>query len=525
MGDSGSWVVQGSKLLGHVFAIQEGKPWSYMIPITQVIGDIQNSLLVSSIELPTPDRTKVSLFCPEAKRSHASVVAFGVNVCPSCKQDLSSLGHSQRKNLAPNNYHADNEMCSDDNQGSSDESLAESFDISQHSSNQSIKSSTEPTSYIPSTIPGSSMPVPRNSRSVQYDLLQYIPFCGETISWGEYLDGDRIWKPRYRGPIPYLALEAAVDQVQPRNRVLERLIKTDSQVVFDFENPINENVRTTRIVLVTPPLNSALRHVIPWHPEVNPRYRQIAVTEPYAILVRHLPQLTAYASELRSMQLTDKSKPPDSGPEKHRTSNEPQDHSQLQQVDALVTFTRHFMEAAKVEDEYARHRRKVCIFSNLWLLLHPGMTVYVKDNDFKGVSAYIISSVTDDPASLRPSWKVCMPIVVRLWRLSFDGRHITRQRCSMTIEYFEGERDITSLNVFPCEYLDRVDGGETRRRLEGRGRMWYQLLRGGTTSYDGKLPETPDQVRYCYPNENIREPEIYNLFQPIPVLQRSSHRG
>lgn len=517
MGDSGSWVVQGSKLLGHVFAIQEGKPWSYMIPITQVIDDIQNSLLVSSIELPTPG---------QAKRSHASMIASGINVCPSCKQDLSSPEASQKEDLAPGSYDTEDEISPDDNESSGGESLAESFDISEHSSNQSIKASTVPTSYIPSTIPGSSISVPRHSRSVQDESLRYIPFCGELISSSEYSAPEGIWKPRYRGPIPYIALEAELDEVQPRNRALERLIKTDSQIVFDFENPINENVRTTRIVLVTPPLNDALRHVVPWHPSVNQRYRQIAVNEPYAPLVRHLPQLAAYASELRSTQMTDKSKPPDSRVEEHPPSHQPQAHSQLQQVDTLVTFTRYFMEAAKVEDEYARHRRKVCIFNKLWLLLHPGMTVYVKDNNSKEVSAYVISYVVGDPSSLRPAWQTGLPFLVRLWRLSFDGRHVTRQMCSAAIDYFEGERDITSLKVFPCEYLDKADGGETRRKLEGRGRAWYQLLRGGTTSYTGKLPGKSDMVGFCRPNdENIKKPQVYDLMQPALGLRRSSRCG
>lgn len=143
MGDSGSWVVQGSMLLGHVFAVQDGTPWSYMIPITQVVEDIQQSLLTCSIGLPTQEnQAGLSILCPVARRSHTYLVAFGVNVCPSCKQDLSPLEHAQEKKASPKDTHVEEWMSVIDDEGS--DSISESSDLSGHS----IKASTVPTSYI-----------------------------------------------------------------------------------------------------------------------------------------------------------------------------------------------------------------------------------------------------------------------------------------------------------------------------------------------------------------------------------------
>lgn len=465
MGDSGSWVVRGSTLLGHVFAVQDNTRWCFMIPIKQVVDDIQKSLLTYSFELPNvANKCRASLLCPEAERSHASLMAFGVNFCPSCKQDLGSFRNSQANGSSPRYLCSRRAMVFGDDDESSSSSL-ESYTSSDHDDDD--------------------------------ETFQYVPISGETISAHKYANVESLRKQR--GPqIPYVALEVALDDVQPRNDELECSIRADASIVLEFGNPINGNVRTTRVVLITPSLNSALRHVVRWDPAVNQRFRQIMINEPYAVLVRHFHELCHYASELRGMHVAEKSESQDPGTGEYPTSSEPQDRPQHEHVEALVNFTHHFIGTANVASESLRHQRNACTFSKLWLLFHPGMTVYARDDDSKGLAAYIISSVETDPSILRPSWENRMPYIMHLWRLSYDGRYIYRQLCSVGIDYFDDEREITSLKVFPCEYLDRADGGETRRRLEDQGRRWYQLLRGGATRYNGKLPAMPEMVR-CWP--------------------------
>ncbi|KAK2603342.1 hypothetical protein N8I77_009806 [Diaporthe amygdali] len=448
MGDSGSWVVQGSKLIGHVFAVQDGTPWSYMIPIAQVIDDIQKSLLTYSIKLPaTAKHPGVSLLCPGAGRSHASLVAFGVNVCPSCSQDLSLLENSQENDASPRGIYVEDQVWSGDDEGSVPW-LGESYESS-YSSDNSIKASTVPTSYTPvsrdagpNNGPLSGNFVYRNSRS-------------------------RAEAPtRMSGKVSYFELNAVLDEMQPPNVTLELMIKIDANVLFDFGNPTNYNLRTTKITLITPSLNNALRHVVRWDPSFSRRVRQIVLQEPYAVLIQHFSRLTAYYSELRSMQISEKSKLQDSGSGRHSTSTKHQNSPQHEDIKSLIDFTQRFIDAADVTTEYSRHERNACTFGKLWLLFYPGITV--------------------------PSYGNGMPYFVHMWRLDYDGRFVNRQMYSVAINYFEGERDITALKVFPCEYLDRSDGGKTRRKLEEQGRRWYQLLRGGSTHYTGKLPATPD---------------------------------
>lgn len=473
MGDSGSWVVHGSKLLGHVFAVQEETSWSYMIPITQVVDDIQKSLLAYSIELPTQENhVKVSSLCPKDGRSHASLVAFGVNACPNCEQDLNSPEHPHEKGSYPKDTFAELELESLVDHLGSSSSSGDSYASLPHS-DPSIRASTVPTSYY----------AQHGNVDLKDKNIQEVPLAGETMSWNAYW---RISLPRnQRGPnFPYIALEAALDEVHQRNNAIERRIKTDASVVLDLSNPINDNVRTTRITLNTPSLNSALRHVVHWDPLVNPRFRQIVVHEPYAVLVRHFHELTAYASEIQVS----------------RTETQPSSASEHKDIDALIDFTQRVIEVADVATEYSRHERNACIFSKLWLLFYPGITVYANVKDTAGLAAYVVRSVQTDTSILRPLWQSNEPYILHLWRLNYDGQYVKRQTCSVAIDYFEGERDISSLKVFPCEYLDKVDCGKTRSELEDRGRRWYQLLRGGATYYDGELPAEPDLVGFSLSN-------------------------
>lgn len=570
MGDSGSWVVQGSKLLGHVFAIQDKTRWSYMIPIAQVIDDIQRSLLTCSIQLPTPaDHSGVSSFCPEARQSHAGLVAFGINVCPSCKQNLSLLEHSQDSDKWPRDLFAEGQVSFDHDEPPYS-SFKESYDSSHHTgSDQDNMASKVPTSYTPPRIymedadddgnpiddtrtyvsvvppgikeaanvsrtrnrpltsaPSSSSPNPTHvhtdsdstaqpSSPIRQDSrkpknksrdkdrrqhlgtitdrngIDYVPLSG-TFVYNEL----NVTPLRSTREIPFIDLKAVLDKVEPPNRALEDLLlQGDISNIFDFGNPINHNVRTTRLTLVTSSLNTTFRHVCPWHPTTDPLKSQIVLGEPYAVLVQNFPKLTAYAAELRRMNTTENFDPDTSETDKQLTFSELPTRSRHEDVEALIYFTQSFIDAANVAREYSRHKRNACIFGNIWLLFQPGMTVYARDGNSRGLAAYIVSAIDTPSSILRPSYKHNQPYLVHLWRLHYNGRYVTRQSCSAKIDYFDGERDITTLKVFPCEYLDQIDGGNARRKLQEQGRRWYGLLRGGAVQYSGKLPTKPDPVR------------------------------
>ena len=69
-------------------------------------------------------------------------------------------------------------------------------------------------------------------------------------------------------------------------------------------------------------------------------------------------------------------------------------------------------------------------------------------------------------------------LTVEYWCLESDGQTLGRDLGRISIDQYEGERQVTSLSVYPCRYLDSEDGGETRKNLVERGRRVYKLLRG-----------------------------------------------
>lgn len=60
------------------------------------------------------------------------------------------------------------------------------------------------------------------------------------------------------------------------------------------------------------------------------------------------------------------------------------------------------------------------------------------------------------------------------------------------IHQFEGEMDVTALNIIPRDYWDAVDGGARRKQFEERGLKKMQLLRSNhkQVTYKGDSLET-----------------------------------
>ncbi len=99
------------------------------------------------------------------------------------------------------------------------------------------------------------------------------------------------------------------------------------------------------------------------------------------------------------------------------------------------------------------------------------------------VQACVVKSVSFNNSSVS---KLSASYTLEMWYMDFDGQRFGRCECDRKIAPFEGEREITSLNVFPCEYLDSTDGALTRKQLEARGEKFYRYLRCAQVHYSGK---------------------------------------
>ena len=143
--------------------------------------------------------------------------------------------------------------------------------------------------------------------------------------------------------------------------------------------------------------------------------------------------------------------------------------------------------------ENLRKPKPTVAFDDLWLLFKPGLDLYWKfpAEHFSDVATagVLMGAEYDDD-----------DFTVKYWCLESDGQTLGRDLGEIDIDRYEGERQVTSLSVYPCRYLDSEDGGKTRKTLVERGRRVYNLLRG-----------TPSQMR-CDGYHYAEPKELVGLF-------------
>lgn len=114
-------------------------------------------------------------------------------------------------------------------------------------------------------------------------------------------------------------------------------------------------------------------------------------------------------------------------------------------------------------------------FAGIWMLLKPGSDVYLQEHG--QLNAYVIDQVTGgidyDPKRISVT-----QLSIRIWNLVYNGRFIERGEKIVDIAVFDGERDITSLPMFPTSFHDRRDSGALRKQLIERGKKFYSFTKG-----------------------------------------------
>ena len=122
----------------------------------------------------------------------------------------------------------------------------------------------------------------------------------------------------------------------------------------------------------------------------------------------------------------------------------------------------------------------VVTFDDLWYLFKPGSDAYAMlfstfmDNVSFGAVVMKTQVAIPTKAERREGKKQSYKI--RMFSLECNGITITRDELTRTIEWFEGERRVTSLPAYPSAYHDDQDGGKRRKALEERGERLYRLL-------------------------------------------------
>lgn len=383
--------------------------------------------------------SNTSLYCSFTGRSHADLWEFGLDNCPRCDQDLS-----------------------------------------------------KPVNFEAPARPLSPKPVAQKTHSKTIlHAVEYRDNGNNTIGsepWDDEIDLESMGlanSPAFE--IVTVLLTSIQANSNRQDWESERLVASGI-----LEKPhIRAKIVSKRLTVHSAPLLRLLRGYISYYPSATLDASALWLEEPFALVAHHYKELQKHWD-------TNKHMVPKKGPDGKIKIEDTE-----QEEDEEVTGLRHlgwlldFFKKAVLDDmvkEEARHARDMCTFRMLWLLFKPGMTVYHESDGH--LSAYVLQSVdTDDgilsiAAPLRPK-----PYKIKVWSLEFDGKYVGRVGKSIIIAPFEGERPIRSLQLVPCNIIDRDDGGKWKQELEENGKKWYQLLPGGQIHYSGPvLGETKRQV-------------------------------
>ena len=148
------------------------------------------------------------------------------------------------------------------------------------------------------------------------------------------------------------------------------------------------------------------------------------------------------------------------------------------QIGQLLDIMRPYHEK-NVISEWELHSMSppLATFERLWLLFIPGERVYTKvDGELSG---FVVTSTHykshEEDSRTRNAGKRMMHALIWNYRL-VDGK-VVRHQSEVSIEEFKDQREITLLPVFPSSVYDKSDDGKLRRKLETRGRKYYELIR------------------------------------------------
>ena len=265
-----------------------------------------------------------------------------------------------------------------------------------------------------------------------------------------------------------------------------------------LDNPeYRMEVKKRLIRIVSRRIIEALTRMVTYYPGVSLLGDQVKIEEPYCIIFHHMENIEEFQSTYSS-----------SGERPLAETDHSCDEVTHHHLDVLKSTVMQFF-GEDVRQEKARYRQPIphATFKMLWLLYKPGTTVYTELDG--GMQACVIRSVE---FSHKSTSKLKTPYCLSMWYMNFDGHRLGRCECTRYIGPFEGEREITSLRVYPCTFLDMRDDGLTRKTLEARGEKFYRFLSGAQVEYHGeslgnparrvrnraKVSSSKTGVNFCY---------------------------
>ncbi|KAJ2996679.1 hypothetical protein NUW58_g900 [Xylaria curta] len=303
-----------------------------------------------------------------------------------------------------------------------------------------------------------------------------------------------------------------------------------------LKNPaIDTTISDGKMRITSPDLIKAINAVVDYYPSVSLEGDAIEIMEPYPLIAHHLDQLEKYSKRYQNGEVEKSTdRVGDSQAAMGLDTRVEYSQNTSPHIDLLLNYIKKSVYKNRLRDELVRYGRMACTFPMLWLLFKPGDTVYCETQGY--LAAYVVSHVNMDSAIFSEPAKKS-PYEIWMWGLDFDGEFVGRCTKTVTIPPFDGERAITSLKVFPCQYIDKHDNGQTREKLEGYGQEWYKHLVGQQVYYSGKLLDSgnaeyrgrayADSKSYYsqYPESTPKIGEIEDMGEGLPKCSCTDCKG
>ncbi|KAJ4292782.1 hypothetical protein N0V90_009445 [Kalmusia sp. IMI 367209] len=236
----------------------------------------------------------------------------------------------------------------------------------------------------------------------------------------------------------------------------------------DFNPEVDDKVKPKKLHIRSPLLLNALRSIVKYSSNPPLSDENDAFTDglfpfPFMDLYNHRQEMLDFKKST-------------SGPRANHTkeyNDECDKH-----IDILIDYLDN-EPTVQLKSIKERWEKKIptTTFAGFWMLLKPGSDVYVKEND--QLNAYVVDQVSGG-IDYNPWFFIARSYSVRVWNLVYNGESIKRKSRIIEVQVFDGEREITSLPLFPTMFHDRLDDGALRKQLIERGRKFFRFTKGPT---------------------------------------------
>ena len=248
-----------------------------------------------------------------------------------------------------------------------------------------------------------------------------------------------------------------------------------------------------------------LRDIVKYYPRIQPlRGDTLTLMEPFCILLHYRGELTERKDRFNQTVSALKAQ---------GSSDDSESREHLTHL--LDFLSMRYDEPLSRELARYNEGRAMCTFEWVWMLFRPGTVVYAWEDNV--LTAFVVEEHSrdykvDQDEKIKPrtfsayqdfdSRKRPTSLSIWAWWLDFDGARLGRHRKTFYIEPFEGERPITSLPVFPKDYLKhdpRVHKTlSTEESLVQRGEKFFNLTNKGYRQYSGETTTFPKRVVCIY---------------------------